>query len=79
MRLKTLQLGYTLPSNLSEKMHLNKLRIYFSGQNLLTFTDYSGLDPEVGQNSSSNYLSRGVDYGFYPQPRTLTVGVNVTF
>lgn len=79
IRLKTLQLGYTLPSNLSEKMHLDKLRIYLSGQNLLTFTDYSGLDPEVGQNSSSNYLSRGVDYGFYPQPRTLTVGVNVTF
>lgn len=79
VRLKTLQLGYTLPLGLTKKMKISKLRLYFSGQNLLTFTKYSGLDPEVGQNSSTDYRSRGVDYGFYPQPRIMTMGVNVTF
>ena len=76
LRLRNVQLGYTLPSSMVNKMMLQKLRIYVSGQNLFTITNYSGIDPEVGQSTS---LSRGVDYGIYPQSRVITGGVNITF
>jgi len=79
LRLKTLQLGYTMPESISKKMHVNRLRVYISGQNLFTITKYSGADPEIGQISSTNYLSRGVDIGTYPQARIFTGGINVTF
>ena len=71
-RIKTLQLGYTLPAAISQKAGIQKARIYISGNNLLTITGYSGLDPEVG-------ASFGVDRGIYPQPRFYLVGANVTF
>jgi TonB dependent receptor. len=58
---------------------VNRLRVYVSGQNLFTITKYSGADPEIGQISSTNYLSRGVDIGTYPQARIFTGGINVTF
>ena len=70
LRLKNVQLGYTLPSAWTEKMKMSRCRIYLSGSNLLTFTKYSGYDPEVGG---------GVDYGNYPQSRTLMLGVNINF
>lgn len=79
LRLKTLQLGYTLPQNISKKLLMSSLRVYVTGQNLLTFTKYSGSDPEIGQISSTNTLSRGVDIGTYPQAQTITAGVNITF
>lgn len=72
-RIKTLQLGYTLPKDISEKAGMSKARIYVSGNNLLTFTEYSGFDPEIGG------ASFGVDRGIYPQPRFYLVGLNVTF
>lgn len=55
---------------------MQNVRFYISGQNLFTISGYSGLDPEVGQSTS---LSRGVDYGIYPQSRTFTGGINITF
>ncbi|MDR0348334.1 MAG: TonB-dependent receptor [Tannerella sp.] len=76
LRLRNAQIGYTLPSALVNKMMLQRLRVYVSGQNLFTITNYSGIDPEVGQSVS---LSRGVDYGIYPQSRIITGGVNITF
>ena len=76
LRLRNVQLGYTLPSSLVEKAKLQKVRFYMSGQNLFTISNYSGIDPEVGQGGS---LSRGVDFGIYPQSRTITGGVNITF
>jgi len=79
LRLKTLQLGYTLPQSISKKLLMSSLRVYITGQNLLTFTKYSGSDPEIGQISSTNTLSRGVDIGTYPQAQTITAGVNITF
>jgi len=79
LRLKTLQLGYTMPESISKKIHVSRLRVYVSGQNLFTITNYSGADPEIGQISSTNYLSRGVDIGTYPQARIFTGGINVTF
>lgn len=76
LRLRNIQLGYTLPSALTQKVMLQNVRFYISGQNLFTISGYSGIDPEVGQSAS---LSRGVDYGIYPQSRVITGGINVTF
>ncbi|MBC3540016.1 SusC/RagA family TonB-linked outer membrane protein [Rufibacter sediminis] len=76
VRLKTLQLGYNLPSAALTKIHLQKLRIYVSADNLLTFTDYSGFDPEIGARGS---LDIGIDRGVYPQSKTFRVGFNATF
>lgn len=69
-RLKSFQLGYSLPMSLISKAHLTKLRFYFSGDNLLTFTKYEGLDPE--RSESGNYAS-------YPQNKVLSFGCNVEF
>ena len=71
LRLKTLQLGYTLPRELTRKAHFNRVRFYVSANNLFTITNYTGYDPEV-----SNY---GVDFGNYPQARSFTFGVNLDF
>ena len=79
LRLKTLQLGYTIPQSISSKVYMSSLRVFITGQNLLTFTKYSGPDPEIGQITSSNTLSRGVDIGTYPQAQTFTAGINITF
>ena len=79
LRLKTLQLGYTIPQSISSKVYMSSLRVFITGQNLLTFTKYSGPDPEIGQITSTNTLSRGVDIGTYPQAQTFTAGINITF
>jgi TonB-linked SusC/RagA family outer membrane protein len=73
LRLKHLQFGYTLPNGTIK--HIKKLRLYVTGQNLLTLTSYPGFDPEIGSPGSS--LDIGVDRGYYPQPRTITVGLNI--
>jgi TonB-linked SusC/RagA family outer membrane protein len=84
-RLKNLQLGYTLPNTLSEKIGMKNLRIYFSAENLLTITQYSGLDPEVGnfQYDSTigrrNPLSQGLDDASYPIAKRFLFGLNVSF
>lgn len=79
LRLKNIQLGYTFPKQLTQKIKIQNLRIYVSAQNLFTVTDYTGADPEIGQLTTTNYLSRGFDYGTYPQARTFTGGINITF
>ncbi|OWP61899.1 SusC/RagA family TonB-linked outer membrane protein [Hymenobacter amundsenii] len=78
VRLKNLTLGYTLPTAISQKALLSNLRLYVTGQNLITWTDYSGYDPEV---SSAPFSTTGLgrDFGVYPQSRTYTVGLNATF
>ncbi len=76
LRLRNAQLGYTLPSSIAKKMKMQNVRFYVSGQNIFTISNYSGLDVEVGQSSS---LSRGIDYGIYPQAMTFTGGINITF
>lgn len=76
LRLKLVQLGYTLPNDVLKKMKFSKLRIYLSGQNLVTFTKYTGLDPEVGTFSA---LDTGVDRMLYPQNKRLLAGVQLTF
>jgi hypothetical protein len=72
-RIKTLQFGYSLPKNIAKRVGLTKCRFYISGNNLMTFTSYSGFDPEIGGGSS------GVDRGLYPQARFFLGGVQIAF
>lgn len=78
LRLKNIELGYTLPQNWTRRVFIQRLRAYFSCENLLTFTKYHGFDPEIAP-SSGEYVSNGMDFGVYPQPRVLRVGLNVSF
>ena len=70
LRLKNLQVGYTIPQEITKKAGIDRCRFYVTGSNLLTFTKYTGYDPEVGG---------GVDYGNYPQSRTWMFGINLDF
>jgi len=73
LRIKSLTLGYTLPASLTRHAGINAVRIYFTSNNLLTFTGYKGFDPEVGMDNA------GIDNGRYPQARTLMAGLNINF
>lgn len=77
LRLKTVSLGYQVPSKYIKKLYLNNLSVNASAQNLLTWTNYSGLDPEVSIKSSA--LRRGFDYSAYPHAQTIVFGLNATF
>lgn len=79
LRLKSLTLGYTLPNKLTSKVLISKLRVYYSGTNLLTWTKYPGTDPEVGMFDSGYNASLGIDKGVYPPTKVHTIGINVTF
>lgn len=76
LRLKTLSLGYTLPSELAEKLRLEKLRVYVVATNGWLLTKYTGPDPEI--NVGNNQNAPGLDQGTPPQPRSIQVGINVT-
>lgn len=78
IRLQNISVGYTFPRNWMRKIYLENLRIYFSAQNVHTWTKYKGLDPEVGA-MYGDALMTGVDYGRYPSPRIYTFGLNVSF
>ena len=82
LRLKNVQLGYKLGPNVLKSLKVSSLRIYVSGQNLLTFTKYTGLDPEQYLNSNNAVdgpRAVGIDWGTYPSARTITFGVNANF
>jgi TonB-linked SusC/RagA family outer membrane protein len=76
LRIRDLILGYTLPSKITQKAYIQKLRIYLKADNLLTWTKYTGYTPEIG---SSNVLSNGVDYGAYPTTSIYSLGLNLNF
>jgi hypothetical protein len=78
IRLKNISFGYTIPTSITSKVQISKLRVYLSVSNLLTFTRYSGLDPEIS-SQSANQNTAGYDWATVPQPRTILAGVNVTF
>lgn len=78
LRLKNLQLGYTLPIGMMNRMRIQKIRIYLSAQNLITFTNYTGFDPEIGIRGG-NSLDIGIDRGIYPQARIYSIGANFSF
>ena len=75
LRARNIQLGYTLPSNITKKVFISRLRFYAQVENAFTLTKYSGCDPEV----SGGFREVGVDRGVYPQNRTVTFGLNLTF
>ncbi|WP_211229772.1 TonB-dependent receptor [Olivibacter sitiensis] len=77
LRLKNISLGYTLQGDVVKKIGASQVRFYVSGQNVLTFTKYSGLDPEVSVGGSA--LTQGIDQGVLPQPRLWLAGFNLTF
>lgn len=79
VRLKTVTLGYNLPQSLLSKISLTKMRLYVSGQNLLTFTDYTMWDPEVNSDDFESNITQGTDFYSAPQPKTITFGVNIGF
>jgi len=76
VRLKNITLGYSLPKSVSAKINLNDINIYVSGYNLLTWTEYTGFDPEI---TSGSNVSPGTDAGIYPVARTVTAGLRVSF
>ena len=78
VRLKNVTLGYNFPVTLSQRAKISNLRLYVTGQNLITWTNYSGYDPEVSSDPFST-TGFGRDLGVYPQARTYTVGLNATF
>jgi TonB-dependent starch-binding outer membrane protein SusC len=84
-RLKNVQLGYTIPVKTSSRASIDRVRLYIQGQNLLTFTKYSGLDPDITiDNITQGFVggrdySLGIDRGRYPTARTILFGVNVEF
>lgn len=77
LRLKTFSLGYTLPRNTLKKLSLRSLRLYASAQNLFTWSNYSGYDPEVSTKNTA--LTPGFDWSAYPRSVTCTFGLNVVF
>lgn len=76
LRLRNLQIGYTLPQKFAEKAKLRDVRIYVSANNLFTMTNYRGFDPEIG--TTGWILDTGIDKGFYPSNRVLGLGLKVS-
>lgn len=77
LRLKTVSLGYRLPNTWLKKINIKSLRVYASAQNLITWTKYSGPDPEVSTRPTA--LTPSFDWSPYPRPRTITLGVDISF
>lgn len=85
LRLKNLQLGYTIPGKIVSRLHIKSLRIYLTGQNLWTLTNYTGLDPEmhvsdnVKRDTYGGDVAAGIDWGTYPSARSFILGLNLNF
>lgn len=79
LRLKNVTINYNFPESICKSIKLENLTAYIGAYNLLTFTKYNGLDPEIGKNigSEDNNLYLGVDHGNYPQARTFTIGIKL--
>ncbi len=78
IRIQNVSIGYTLPTSLLHNFKVTRFRVYATVQNLKTFTNYSGFDPEIG-SFNQKALLMNIDNGRYPQPRTYTFGLNVEF
>jgi len=82
LRLKNIMLGYNLPEKSMQSMTkgvLKNFRVYVSAQNILTFTNYSGFDPEVGNRTPNSSLTNGIDFAVYPQPKGFQFGIQAGF
>jgi TonB-linked SusC/RagA family outer membrane protein len=78
LRIKNITLGYTLPGHLARRLYVDNVRVYVNLQNVYTFTEYSGYDPEVGVSTLSDNVY-GLDNGRYPAPQVYTLGLNLSF
>ncbi len=78
LRLQNIALGYTLPASVTKLIRIEKMRVYVSGKNLWTSTDYTGYNPEVNRRPG-DALTPGEDYGTYPLAKVVTCGLNITF
>ncbi|MGN6181526.1 MAG: SusC/RagA family TonB-linked outer membrane protein [Mucilaginibacter sp.] len=76
LKIKSIQIGYTIPKAALSKLGVSSVRVYVQGQNLFTFTSYTGMDPEV---SAGGVLNEGIDSQFYPHNRSVNIGLNVKF
>ncbi|WP_224489039.1 SusC/RagA family TonB-linked outer membrane protein [Robertkochia flava] len=80
IRLRNISFGYTIPSNFTEQFGVSRLRLYFTGLNLLTFTDYNGWDPEATADfNANNALNVGREFYSAPPAKTYSIGVNIDF
>jgi TonB-dependent starch-binding outer membrane protein SusC len=87
LRMRNLQLGYTLPNQIMSRFGIDRIRVYVQAQNLFTVTNYTGLDPEITTTNTgrNDYTRRfadrnlGVDVGNYPTPKAFLFGLNVGF
>lgn len=84
LRVKAITLSYMIPPSVISNARLSNVKIYVTGENLLTLTDYSGFDPEVSafatsEDNRTKNTALGVDFGTYPQTRNLIVGVTISF
>jgi TonB-linked SusC/RagA family outer membrane protein len=78
LRLKNLSLGYSLPASVLSHLKISQLRFYVTAQNLITWTKYTGYDPEVSRNEQAT-LTQGVDNGVYPASKTFLGGITISF
>jgi TonB-dependent starch-binding outer membrane protein SusC len=78
-RIKSVTLGCDLTKLTNNLNFFSKVRLYVAANNLFTFTSYKGMDPEIGFGNSNQSWAKGIDVGFYPQPRTYMMGLNVNF
>jgi TonB-dependent starch-binding outer membrane protein SusC len=77
LRMKDLQIGYTLPASLLSRLKIERCRIYVQATNLFTITGYSGLDPEIRNTESNADRTMGVDEGCYPTSQIFMIGLNL--
>ncbi|WP_353128418.1 TonB-dependent receptor [Parapedobacter pyrenivorans] len=79
LRLRNIELGYTFPMINSSVPWIQSAKLYISGQNLLTFTNYSWMDPDVNSSGGSNSVTQGIDFSTYPVAKSYLVGVRIGF
>ena len=78
LRLKNIQIGYTLPAKINQALGIGKFRIYVGAKDIITFTGYEGIDPEIATRREDP-TNRGIDMAVYPRPRVFIFGFNATF
>ena len=77
LRVKSVSLGYSLPSSMMRRLRIDRVRIYVRAQNLFTITKYKGWDPEVNADYQASNINKGVDFYSAPQLKTFVFGVNI--
>ena len=78
-RIKNATIGCDLTKLTTKLSFFSKFRLYVAGNNIYTFTKYKGMDPEIGFGNVNQSWAKGIDVGYYPQPRTYMMGLNVNF